>query len=170
MTRRSISLFSAALAALLWANVVVATSNSVQDQTSTTRPKSVVVDTKLSEAWGLVEEFGFSISNFQLDHQGEKNTLNIIIRYRYRPNLTRAEYPDFTLIAKDIENLLGHYPDKSDYWELVNNRLTQMILQKYPVLAEITSQIEVSPTPSVRYPRMSIVTRRQPATKGRARK
>jgi len=168
LTKRSTSVFPAALAVLLWTNFAGAASNT--DQISSNRSAPIVVDTKLSVGTGLVEEFGFSISNFQLDHQGEKNTLNIIIRYRYRPNLTRDEYPDFTLIAKDLENLLGNYPDKSDYWELVNKRLTQMILQKYPVLAEITSQIEVSPTPSVRYPRMSIVTRRQPATKGRARK
>jgi hypothetical protein len=170
LIKRSTSIFSAALPVLLWTSMVIAASNSVQDQTSSTRPKPIVLDKKLSMSSGLVEEFGFSISNFQIDHQGEKNILNLIIHYRYRPNLTRDEYPDFTLIAKDIENLLGNYPDKTDYWELVNKRLTQMILQKYPVLAEITSQIEVSPTPSVRYPRMSIVTRRQPATRGRARK
>ena len=170
MTKRNISVFSTALAALLWTSIVVAASNAVQDQTSNTRTAPKVVDKKLAVRSGLVEEFGFSISNFQIDHQGEKNTLNVIIRYRYRSNLTRDEYPDFTLIAKDIENLLGNYPVKSDYWELVNKRLTQMVLQKYPVLAEITSQIEVSPTPSVRYPRTSIVTRFQPITKQRARK
>ena len=160
-------MFASALAIVLWTSTVGAGFNAVQDQTSSKRSKPIVVDSVLSA--GLVEQFGFSISELKLDHQGEKNTLNIIIRYRYRPNLSRAEYPDFTLIAKDIENLLMNYPVKTDYWELVNKRLTQMVLQKYSALAEITSQIEVAPTASVRYPRASIVTRRQPATRSRAR-
>ena len=159
--KRSTFLLSALFGVLLWTSVDAAAFNVVQDQTSNSRSTA---------SMGLVEEFGFSISDFKMDHQGEKNALNIIIRYRYRPNLTRDEYPDFTLIAKDIENLLGNYPDKTDYWELVNKRLTQMVLQKYSAVAEVTSQIEVSPTPSVRYPRISIVTRRQPPPRGRVRK
>jgi hypothetical protein len=166
-SKRSITLFAAALGIVVWTSIVGTALNAVQDQTSIKRSKPIVVDSVVSV--GLVEQFGFSISDLKLDHQGEKNTLNIIIRYRYRPNLSKAEYPDFTLIAKDIENLLMNYPDKTDYWELVNKRLTQMVLQKYSALAEITSQIEVAPTASVRYPRTSIVTRRQTATRARAR-
>jgi hypothetical protein len=160
-------LFATALGIVLWTSPVGAALNAVQDQTSIKRSKPFVVDSVVSV--GLVEQFGFSISELKLDHQGEKNTLNIIIRYRYRPNLSKDEYPDFTLIAKDIENLLMNYPDKTDYWELVNKRLTQVVLQKYSALAEIISQIEVAPTASVRYPRTSIVTRRQTASRGRAR-
>ena len=166
-SKRSITLFAVAFGIVLWASSVGTAFNAVQDQTSIKRSKPIVVDSVVSV--GLVEQFGFSISDLKLDHQGEKNTLNIIIRYRYRPNLSKDEYPDFTLIAKDIENLLMNYPDKTDYWELVNKRLTQMVLQKYSALAEITSQIEVAPTASVRYPRTSIVTRRQAASRGRAR-
>ena len=158
--RRTLTLSTAALGILLWTSVVGAAFNNSQDQTSLKRATPIA---------GLVEQFGFSISDFKIDHQGEKNSLNIIIRYRYRPNLSKDEYPDFTLIAKDIENLLGNYPDKTDYWELVNKRLTHLVLQKYSALAEVTSQIEVAPTPSVRYPRLSIVTRRQLTTRGRAR-
>ena len=159
-SKKTLALCTVALGILLWPSLGGGTANRAEAQTSSKRPKPVV---------GLVEQFGFSISDFKIDHQGEKNTLNIIINYRYRPNLSKDEYPDFTLIAKDIENLLGNYPDKTDYWELVNKRLTQMVLQKYSALAEVTSQIEVAPTPSVRYPRTSIVTRRQPATRGQAR-
>ncbi len=160
-------LCAAAFGMILWANSLVLAHKPPQDQAKVKRSKPIVIDSVVSV--GLVEQFGFSISDFKIDHQGEKNTLNIIIRYRYKPNLSKAEYPDFTLIAKDIENLLMNYPDKTDYWELVNKRLTKMILEKYPALAEITSQIEVAPTASVRYPRTSIVTRHQPATRSRAR-
>lgn len=159
-SKRTLTFLIAALGIFLWTSSVEAALIEVQDQTSIKRSKPV---------GALVERFGFSISDFKMDHQGEKNTLNIVIRYRYRPNLSKPEYPDFTLIAKDIENLLSNYPDKTEYWELVNKRLTQMVLQKYSALAEITSQIEVAPTPSVRYPRTSMVTRRQPSIRGRAR-
>ena len=164
---RRITLDLAALSVLLWASIVGVASNTLQDQAPGKRPRPTFVDSV--ESTSLVEQFGFSINDFKIDQQGEKNNLNIKIRYRYRPNLSRDEYPDFTLIAKDVENLLGNYPDKKDYWELVNKRLTLMIIQKYPAIAEVTCQIDVSPTPSVKYPRTSIVTRRQPV-RGRATK
>jgi hypothetical protein len=162
--KRTIALCVCLFATLLGSGI----TGAAQDQVSTNGGQKLRPDEVRSVA--LIEQFGFSISDLKMEHQGEKNILNLIIHYRYKPNLSKDEYPDFTLIAKDIENFLGTYPDKTEYWELVNKRLTQTILQKYSALAEVTSQIEVSPTPTVRYPRTSIVTRRQPAVRSRARK
>ena len=108
---------------------------------------------------GLTEEFKFLIKDFKIDHQGENNNLNITIRYRYKARITNAEYPDFTAVARDIETLLANYPNKTDYWEILNKRITMMVLEKYPPIVEITSEVQVSPSPKNHYIRSSIVTR-----------
>jgi len=51
----------------------------------------------------LTEEFSFAIGDFKMDHQGENNNLNISISYRYVANIAKSDYPDFRLLAKDVE-------------------------------------------------------------------
>ena len=112
-----------------------------------------------SKSGVLVEQFSFLIKDFKIDHQGENNNLNITIWYRYKAHLSNAEYPDFMLIAKDIETLLASYPNEEDYWEILNKKITLMVLEKYPAIAKITCQMQVSPSPKDPYLRSSIVTR-----------
>src|SRR6185369_7742285 len=54
-------------------------------------------------AGSLVEEFSFLLKDFRMDHQGQANNLNILISYRYAANITKADYPDFRWLAKDVE-------------------------------------------------------------------
>jgi hypothetical protein len=110
----------------------------------------------------LIEEFSFLIKDFKVNHQGG-NTLNVRIRYRYKANMSLSDYPDFRLIAKDIETFLTNYPNETDYWEIVNKKITLLVLTKYSALASVTSQIEVSPTTAVPYLRSSIATRSRAA-------
>ena len=107
----------------------------------------------------LIEQFSFSIPSFEMNHQGETNKLNISISYRYAINIANSEYPDFRWLAKDVETLLKEYPNKGDYWEIVNKRLTSLLLQKYPAITSITSEFEVAPSRLVPYSRSSRVTR-----------
>jgi len=102
-----------------------------------------------------------------MDHQGEIQTLNIKISVLYVNGIRDTAYPDFRLIARDVETLLGKYPNKTDYWEIVNKRLTALILDRYPAVSRITSEIEVSPSANVSYLRSSTVTRLR-KTKGSA--
>jgi hypothetical protein len=109
----------------------------------------------------LTEEFSFLIQDFKINHQLEVNNLNIKIRYRYENGITESEYPDFRAIVKDIEDFLNNYPNKTDYWEILNKKLTLMLLKKYPTLESITSEIQVSLSQKVAYLRSSIVSRNQ---------
>ncbi|PYS71991.1 MAG: hypothetical protein DMF69_08845 [Acidobacteria bacterium] len=115
-----------------------------------------------NQAIALTEEFSFFIKDFKVHHQGEDNTLDLEVLFRYKPNISRSEYPDFRWIAKDIETLLKNYPNGDDYWELVNKRLTSLVLEKYPAVAKATITIQVSPSAGVPYTRSSIVTRERP--------
>ena len=90
----------------------------------------------------LVEQFSFSLNDFKMDHQGENDNLDITISYRYKDQVSNAEYPDFRVILKDVEGLLTNYPNRDDYWEIVNKKITLTILEKYPAVAQITSHIQ----------------------------
>ena len=113
-------------------------------------------------AGSLVEEFSFLIKDFRMDHQGQANNLNISISYRYAANITKADYPDFRWLAKDVETLLSNYPNKDDYWEIVNKQITALLLKKYPGIVAVTCEIKVDPSSVVPYTRTSRVTRERP--------
>ena len=107
----------------------------------------------------LSEEFSFTVKDFKINHQGETNTLNISISYRYVVNIANSDYPDFRWLAKDVETLLGNYPNKTDYWEIVNKQITSLLMKKYPALASVTCEMTVEPSQQVPYTRSSRVTR-----------
>ena len=113
----------------------------------------------------LIEEFSFLIKDFKLDHQTETNNLNISISYRYVVNITKSEYPDFRLLAKDVETFLTNYPNESDYWEIVNKQLTSLLMKKYPAIMSITSEVKADPTRLDPYTRSSRVTRERPSVR-----
>ncbi|HEY6121885.1 MAG TPA: hypothetical protein VIV66_18150 [Pyrinomonadaceae bacterium] len=157
-----------ALGLLLWSSKVYAAFGPFQDQVPVTKREQKPGATK-AKSGVPVEEFSFLIKDFKIDHQGENNNLNITIWYRYKSHLSNAEYPDFTLVAKDIEKLLTNYPNKEDYWEILNKKITLMVLEKYPAIARITSQMQVSPSPGDPYLRSSIVTRDRTTTRKHSR-
>lgn len=113
----------------------------------------------------LSEEFSFVLKDFKIDHQGENNTLNITISYRYVANIANADYPDFRWLLKDVEALLGNYPNKSDYWEIVNKQITALLMKKYPAIASLTCELKVDPSSNVPYSRSSRVTRTRMLTR-----
>ena len=122
-------------------------ASSVYTQQQTSRPTPA-----------LVEEFSFNLTDFKVDHQGA-SVLNIEIKFRYRQNMQLADYPDFRSLAKDVENFITNYPNETDYWEIVNKKLTQMLMDKYPVLSSVNSRIQISPQKDIPYTRTSTTTR-----------
>jgi hypothetical protein len=119
----------------------------------------------------LVEEFSFVLSDFAMTHQGEDKRLNLTLRYRYVPAIQDTAYPDYQWLMRDLREFLTGYPNETDYWEIVNKKLTGMLLERYPSLASVTSTIQVSPTASLPHVRASTVTRTRaaPASAGAGR-
>ncbi len=113
----------------------------------------------------LVEEFSFTIKDFKMDHQTQANNLNITISYRYIANIQKSDYPDSRWLAKDVETLLANYPNKDDYWEIVNKQITSLLLNKYPGIASVTCDLKVDPSSLVPYTRSSRVTRERATSK-----
>ena len=105
------------------------------------------------------------IKDFKMDHQTQTNNLNISISYRYIANIQKPDYPDFRWLAKDVETLLSNYPNKDDYWEIVNKQITSLLLNKYSGITSVTCEIKVDPSSLIPYTRSSRVTRERAPTK-----
>lgn len=150
-------------------SIPVAHSQSASHATSKSRIATPSAQQKQQQAGQLIEEFSFLIKDFKIDHQGETNTLNISISYRYAPGIAKPEYPDFRLLAKDVENLLTNYPNEEDYWEIVNKNVTSLLMNKYSALASINCEIKADPTHLDPYTRSSRVIRKRPLRTNRKR-
>jgi len=132
---------------------------SAAAQTSPPKRSAVRLHQRSPRRPDLNEQFSFFIKDFKMDHQSQLNTLNISVGYTYTANISTADYPDFRLIEKDIETLLNTYPNKTDYWEIVNKQLTAMVLKKYPALNRVTIEIEVPPSSLIPFLLSSTVSR-----------
>ena len=152
------------LATLLGILLLSASSFSISYSQSlkTSGPPTRPAQQRQRQPSQLIEQFSFSLPDFKMDHQGESNKLNISISYQYVINITNSEYPDFRWLAKDVETLLNNYPNKDDYWEIVNKQVTSLLLKKYPAITSITSEFAVAPSRGVPYSRSSRVTRSRP--------
>ena len=104
------------------------------------------------------EQFEFEIRDFKVSHQGG-NVLTLKVRYDYRAGLRAANYPDFRELAKACEEFLRTYPNNTDFWEILNLKLTARLLRDFPALASITIEIRVAADDHDPYFRASTVTR-----------
>ena len=93
-----------------------------------------------------------------MDHQGEVQDLSIRVTMRYNKGIRETDYPDFREVAKVIEDKLHNYPNHTDYWEVVNKRLADLVMRKFATLDRVAIAIEVSPTSNVPYSRSSFIT------------
>lgn len=108
------------------------------------------------------EIFTFQVPNYTIQHQGGA-ILNIKVAYRLTPEaIAQNAYPDFVPIRKDIDKFLVNYPNEGDFWEIVNKKLVQFLLDKYPQMSSLSIEIGVLPTPKEPFPRSSIVHSTRP--------
>lgn len=94
----------------------------------------------------IVEEYSFLIQAFHMQHAAAEAVLDIRIRYKYLAELSPAEYPDFREIAETIKTYLTGYPNKDEYWEVINKELVLMVIGKYQALESLTSELEMQPS------------------------
>jgi hypothetical protein len=148
-------LVASSLAVLLSTTALPALSQSIEhDQI----PLKLVVSPP-KQADNLVEEYEFQLKNYAFDYQGQKNVLDIDVLYQYVTGITKPQYPDVVAVKKDLEQFMLNYPDKMQYWEILNKDATKMLLAKYPALATVTIKLQIFPNEQESFARTSTVTR-----------
>jgi len=110
---------------------------------------------------GQVKEDGnFSLTNYGIEHQGA-NKLNLDVDYQYKLGIAPNDYLDFLPLYQSIDNFLTKYPNETDFWEVVNKKLNQNILNENPALAAVNINLNILPNQNLPYNRTSKVTRTQ---------
>jgi len=108
------------------------------------------------------EIFTFQVPNYPIQHQGGA-ILNIKVAYRLTPEaITQNAYPDFVPIRKDIDKFLVNYPNEVDFWEIVNKKLVQFLLDKYPQMSSLNIDMGVLATANEPFSRSSIIYSTRP--------
>lgn len=108
------------------------------------------------------EIFTFQVANYPIQHQGGA-ILNVNVAYRMTPEaIAQNAYPDFVPIKKDMEKFFVNYPNEIDFWEILNKKLVEMLLDKYPQMSSLRVEIDVTPTVQEPVHRSSIVNSTRP--------
>ena len=105
-----------------------------------------------------MRDWSFAFENYPMNHQWMANTLNIAVRYTLKPNASSHNAPDFTTIFNQITRSLAHHP-QDDYWEIVNRKLTEVILQENSALEAVTIRLQVQPRAKIPFPCTTTATR-----------
>src|SRR6185437_16662972 len=90
----------------------------------------------------LSQESSVSFFNYEVHHQGI-NRLNIKFSWKQHDN-TSGNYISDRFIYAVADSFFKKYPNTTDWWEIVNKALTQVILKDYPNMDSIASDIEVT--------------------------
>jgi hypothetical protein len=156
MKPKSFALITSTSVAVLLTSAALPTfSQSVQHN----QPSFHLADIPAKSTLDLVEQYGFQIKNYPLDYQGLKNVLDIDVTYQYMKGITKPQYPDVVAIKKDLEKYMQSYPDKMQYWEILNKDATKMLIDKYPSISSVTIKLQIYPNEPLNFPRTSTVTR-----------
>lgn len=92
--------------------------------------------------------FQFEIANYHTTRQSGQ-TLNVYIRYAYKPNLDTKLYPDYRKLRAQAMKYLEPTTDLpiNVYWEIIATQLGKELMREYP-LAAISVQLEVLDNPT----------------------
>ncbi|PZV11637.1 MAG: hypothetical protein DCF22_14065 [Leptolyngbya sp.] len=117
------------------------------------------VDDRVEETpQSSMRDWSFAFENYPMNHQWMANTLNIAVRYTLKPNASSRNAPDFTTMFNQVTRSLAHHP-QDDYWEIVNRKLTDVILRENPALYSVTIRLQVQPRTKVPFTCTTTVTR-----------
>lgn len=96
------------------------------------------------------EGIGFEVKTIAIEHQGP-NVVDLKVHFGYAPNLSEKEYPDFEPLQPMGAAFLKDYPNNGDYWEVVVKKLANAYLEKAPLIASVSIEMQVYPTKNVPY-------------------
>jgi hypothetical protein len=88
------------------------------------------------------EAVSFVMMNYEIHHQGI-NKLDIKISYWYGKQLKNNGYVNDSVLRFRVDSVLSHYPNTTDWWEIVNKNLTRFIMDQYPHIDSLASDILV---------------------------
>jgi len=105
----------------------------------------------------------FSITEYAIQHQGD-NHLNISVTFSDQEMDLTKEANLIEAIHRQINNFLTNYPNESDFWEILNQKLVRTVFTSHPIMSSITIKLEVLPTekfPNIRTTTVTLTEKMQ---------
>jgi|GEM_PF-3382014 len=119
---------------------------------------AVVVVSEPQQPSVVMQNWSFSVKGYAVEHHHMANTVNIAVKYSLKESSTALNTANFTPLLNRVTQFLVEYPNEDDYWEVVNCRLTETILQEHSEMRSLTISLEVLPRDTVLYIGISTVT------------
>ena len=102
---------------------------------------------------GASQTVGFSVRGLKICHQNKWRNMTVELEYDTNFN----ENPvDAQSIRKDVLEFLNSYPNQSDFWEVMNTKLVDSLIQKFPAINILRSKLSLAPDASLSFHRASI--------------
>lgn len=93
-----------------------------------------------------IESYNVKIPHFSVTLDNFKRDIDISATWHFKDNPTANDYIDSNLVISEIKKYLSDYPNKSDYCEVVNKKLTAHMIERFASLRSITIKIDVPPS------------------------
>ncbi len=91
----------------------------------------------------LDEFYNVEIKHLTATVDSVPHEMNISVTWNYKLNPTPADYIDSNLVISEVKKFLTEYPNKSDFFEVVNHNLTSHMMDKFKQLHGINIKISV---------------------------
>lgn len=98
----------------------------------------------------------FTLSQMKIKTFNMKQTINFKVRYQIDSLKTDGIMPDIHLIKNCALQFFVDYEPTRDYWELINKKLVHHLLDQFPAIKTLETEIEILPGKTFPYLRSSI--------------
>ena len=105
----------------------------------------------------LQESYSIKIEKLNVNLDNGKHIVDIDAIWSFRENPEAGDYIDSNIVISDIKKFLAEYPNKSDFWEVVNRNLTKYLIEKFKNLKSMTIKIDVLASKMDTYEHYSLV-------------
>src|ERR1700722_1709539 len=107
------------------------------------------------DSQALKQEIGFKLCQIRLHHQDLWRTLNIKIWYQLKDSDSERS-PDTFEVKEAVIKFLADYPNQADYWEILNKKMAQFLIETYPIQS-LEIELGVVPDASISAERRSLI-------------
>lgn len=94
----------------------------------------------------LNEFYNVEVKKFHVFLDNAEHDIDIDITWNFPINPTPEDYIDSNLVVNTAKTFLKEYPNKSDFWEVINHKLVKMMIDKFPRIKSISIKLDVPAT------------------------
>lgn len=94
----------------------------------------------------LNEFYSVEVKKFNVFIDNAKHDIDIYITWNFKTNPTPDDYIDSNLVVNTVKTFLKEYPNKSDFWEVVNHKLTSHMIDKFKQVKSFSIKLDVPAT------------------------